>query len=166
MIGRFFLLALAASASGFKVAAPKPADKALKLRGGSGLAGVSVGTINLVNALYYGGYGVGLAIDHDKFFGPDAIVSYTRKDVGESAIGKFFSRFTGVMFLAVSSGYLFEADSATLAKQFGLGSLGFVPLLFKNSQDDENYKTKMWKLQHLIHIPLTIFTFLKAFKKD
>ena len=55
-----------ACASALKV---QPLDKALKLRGGGGLADVTVGTINLVNAVYYGGYGVPLVLDGDKFFG-------------------------------------------------------------------------------------------------
>ena len=115
------------------------------------------------NALYYGGYGVPLLVHHDKFFGPDGPISYTKKNVGDSAIGTFFSRFTGVMFLALSAGYLFDKDSSTLAKQFGLGSAGFIPLMVMNSKDDVNYETKMWKLQHFIHIPLTIITLIKAF---
>ena len=98
-----------------------------------------------------------------KFFGPDGPISYTKKNVGDSAIGTFFSRFTGVMFLALSAGYLFDKDSSTLAKQFGLGSAGFIPLMVMNSKDDVNYETKMWKLQHFIHIPLTIITLIKAF---
>jgi len=70
------------------------------------------------------------------------------------------------MFCALSAGYLIDKESTMLAKQFGLGSLGFVPLLFMNSQDDTNYKAKMWKMQHLIHLPLTALTLLKAFKKE
>jgi len=70
------------------------------------------------------------------------------------------------MFCALSAGYLIDKESTMLAKQFGLGSLGLVPLMFMNSQDDTNYKAKMWKMQHLIHLPLTALTLLKAFKKE
>ena len=70
------------------------------------------------------------------------------------------------MFLAISSGYLFDKDSTVLAKQFGIGSALFIPLLVKNAQDESNFNTKLWKIQHLIHIPLTIITLLKAFNKD
>ena len=57
------LVAFLATACAFKV---QPVDNVLKLRGGNALADVSVGTINLVNAVYYGGYGVPLMIDGDQ----------------------------------------------------------------------------------------------------
>ena len=147
--------------SAFKVQ-NKPTAAALKLRGGS-LAEVSVGTVNLVNAIYYGGYGVPLLIDGDKFFGPDGIAPYQNKDI-EGPVGKFFSKFTGAMFIALSAGYLFDKESITLAKQFGIGSALFVPLLVQNAKDEENFNSKLWKLQHFLHIPLTIITLMKAFK--
>ena len=50
-----------ATASAFKVQSKPIEAPLLKLRGGS-LADVSVGTVNLVNALYYGGYGVPLLV--------------------------------------------------------------------------------------------------------
>ncbi|EOD41797.1 hypothetical protein EMIHUDRAFT_194322 [Emiliania huxleyi CCMP1516] len=163
MLAKFTLLATLATASALKVSKTSVPKPVLKLRGGE----IDIPTVNLVNALYYGGYGVPLLVNHDKFFGPDGIISYTKKNIGdESAIGLFFSRFTGVMFCALSAGYLIDKESTMLAKQFGLGSLGFVPLLFMNSQDDTNYKAKMWKMQHLIHLPLTALTLLKAFKKE
>ena len=88
---------------------------------------------------------------------------YQNKDI-EGPIGKFFSKFTGAMFIALSSGYLFDKDSTTLAKQFGIGSALFVPLLIKNAKDEANFNKKLWTLQQFIHIPLTIFTLMKAFK--
>ena len=157
------LVAFLATANAFKVQ-PSPVDNALKLRGGN-LAGVSVGTVNLVNALYYGGYGVPLLVDGDQFFGPDGMMPYQKKEI-EGPVGKFFSKFTGAMFVALSAGYLFDKDSVTLAKQFGIGSALFVPLLFKNAADGENFNGKLWAIQKLIHIPLTIVTLLKAFNKD
>ena len=157
------LVAFLGTASAFKVQTT-PVDNALKLRGGN-LAGISVGTVNLVNSLYYGGYGVPLLIDGDKFFGPDGMMPYQKKDI-EGPVGKFFSKFTGAMFMALSAGYLFDKDSETLAKQFGIGSALFIPLLFKNAADDVNFNSKLWMLQKFIHIPLTVITLLKAFNKD
>jgi hypothetical protein len=90
---------------------------------------------------------------------------YQRKDI-EGPVGKFFSRFTGAMFVALSSGYLFDKESTTLAKQFGIGSALFVPLLFKNAQDDTNFNKMLWQVQKFIHIPLTVLTLMKAFNKD
>ena len=80
---------LATTASAFKVQ-PK-AEPLLKLRGGNALADVSVGTVNLVNAIYYGGYGVPLLVDGDKFFGPSGMMPYQNKDI-EGPVGKFFSK--------------------------------------------------------------------------
>ena len=159
MIAKLVVASLAC-ASALKV---QPLDKALKLRGGGGLADVTVGTINLVNAVYYGGYGVPLVLDGDKFFGPDGMAPYQKKNI-EGPVGKFFSRFVGVMFLALSSGYIFDKESKVLTKQFGLGSLGFIPLLITNAQDEANFNKPLWLLQHFIHIPLTIVTLLKGFK--
>ena len=133
-----------------------------KLRGGA-LDALSLTTVNLINAIYYGGYGVPLIINHDAAFGPDGIVSYTKKPIA-GTIGNFFARFTGIMFIALSSGYLFAKDSAVLAKQFAIGSLAFIPLMTSNSQDEANFNTPMWKAQHLIHIPLALVTAIKAFE--
>jgi hypothetical protein len=133
-----------------------------KLRGGA-LDALSLTTVNLVNAIYYGGYGVPLILNHDAAFGPDGLVSYTRKPIA-GTIGNFFARFTGIMFVAVSAGYLFAKDSAVLAKQFAIGSLAFIPLMTMNSQDEANFNTPMWKAQHVIHIPLAIVTAIKAFQ--
>ena len=74
-----------------RVAAVSMAEPLLKLRGGNALADVSVGTVNLVNAIYYGGYGVPLLIDGDKFFGPSGMMPYQNKDI-EGPVGKFFSK--------------------------------------------------------------------------
>ena len=82
-------LLFATTASAFKVQ-PK-AEPLLKLRGGNALADVSVGTVNLVNAIYYGGYGVPLLVDGDKFFGPSGMMPYQNKDI-EGPVGKFFSK--------------------------------------------------------------------------
>ena len=67
------------------------------------------------------------------------------------------------MFIALSSGYLFDKDSSILAKQFGIGSALFIPLLLKNTKDEANFNTKLWTLQQFIHIPLTVITLMKAF---
>ena len=142
---------------------PRLVSPSTELRGGAGLCDVSVSTINLVNAVYYGGYGVPLAVDGDKFFGPDGMMPYQKKDI-EGPVGKFFSRFLGVMFMSLASGYLFDKESITLTKQFGLGSLGFIPLLVKNAKDEANFNKPLWVLQHFIHIPLTIVTLTKGFK--
>merc|ERR1719305_258322 len=131
------LVAFLGTASAFKVQTT-PVDNALKLRGG---------------------YGVPLLIDGDKFFGPDGMMPYQKKDI-EGPVGKFFSKFTGAMFMALSAGYLFDKDSETLAKQFGIGSALFIPLLFKNAADDVNFNSKLWMLQKFIHIPLTVITLL------
>ncbi len=133
-----------------------------KLRGGA-LDALSLGTVNLINAIYYGGYGVPLVVNHDAAFGPDGLVSYTKKPIA-GTIGNFFARFTGIIFIALSAGYLFAKDSALLTKQFAIGTLASIPLLTINSQDEANFNTPLWKAQHVLHIPLAVVTAIKAFQ--
>ena len=71
---KLLLVLSLASASALKLQNQKPVAPVLKLRGGFDISSAS--DLNLLSMLYYGGFGVTLYADPERFYGQGGIVPY------------------------------------------------------------------------------------------
>ena len=138
----------------------RPPDVSRVVR--SGLA-IDTKTLNTINSLYLGGFGLGLYLDPNAFAdsGPSPL-KYTAD--AEGPVGEFLGRAFGGMMLAMSTAGYFAPESEGVMKMYAVAEALFTPLLIKNIKDESgSMKTGMWKLQALMHIPLAALSLYKAF---
>ncbi len=125
---KLLLLGLA-SASALKLA-QAPAAPALKLRGGFDLS--SVDDLNLLSMLYYGGFGVTLYADPEKFYGHQGLLPYDA--VAAGPVGTFRGRAFGSMMTAMAAAAYLDRSSSTVLKMFSIASVLILPLMVQNMQ--------------------------------
>ena len=140
--------------------ASRPPDVSRVVR--SGLA-IDTKTLNTINSLYLGGFGLGLYLDPNAFADSGmSPLKYTAD--AEGPVGEFLGRAFGGMMLAMSTAGYFAPESEGVMKMYAVAEALFTPLLIKNIKDESgSMKTGMWKLQALMHIPLAALSLYKAF---
>ena len=128
----------------------------------AGLA-IDTKTLNTINSLYLGGFGLGLYLDPNAFADSGmSPLKYTAD--AEGPVGEFLGRAFGGMMLAMSTAGYFAPESEGVMKMYAVAEALFTPLLIKNIKDESgSMKTGMWKLQALMHIPLAALSLYKAF---
>ena len=138
----------------------RPPDVSRVVR--SGLA-IDTKTLNTINSLYLGGFGLGLYLDPNAFADSGmSPLKYTAD--AEGPVGEFLGRAFGGMMLAMSTAGYFAPESEGVMKMYAVAEALFTPLLIKNIKDESgSMKTGMWKLQALMHIPLAALSLYKAF---
>lgn len=158
MKASLLLLSLASTAA-FKVAnAPVSKPDLLKLRGGFDISSVS--DLNLLSMIYYGGFGVTLYADPEKFYGKDGIVPYDA--VAAGPIGTFRGRAFGAAMTAMAAAAYIDRESSTVLKMFSVASILMLPLMASNTQDD-NFAKEQWKIQIVVHAIVTALQCKTAF---
>ena len=138
----------------------RPSDVTRVVR--AGLA-IDTKTLNTINSLYLGGFGLGLYLDPNAFADSGmSPLKYTAD--AEGPVGEFLGRAFGGMMLAMSTAGYFAPESEGVMKMYAVAEALFTPLLIKNIKDESgSMKTGMWKLQALMHIPLAALSLYKAF---
>ena len=130
----------------------------------SGLA-IDTKTLNTINSLYLGGFGLGLYLDPNAFADSGmSPLKYTAD--AEGPVGEFLGRAFGSMMLAMSTIGYFGPESEGALKMFAAAFSLFTPILLKNIGDESGaMKTSTWKLQVLMHLPLVVLSVYNGFIK-
>lgn len=108
----------------------------------------------------YGGFGVTLYADPEKFYGHKGIVPYDA--VAAGPVGTFRGKAFGAAMTAMAVAAYLERDSTTVLKMFSVASLLMVPLMASNMNDD-NFAKEQWKIQLVVHGILTALLCKTAF---
>ena len=98
---------------------------------------------NLVNALYYGGYGITLLANPNLFFGPNGILPYFRHDFEGG--GLWMARAMGACLVGLASGTYFAPKSRLSSKMNLVAHTCMWPLFPMAVADPKNFTSWLWK---------------------